>query len=152
MNPVFARISDQPVTGPDAAPVRFAGYAALFDKRDAGGDVIRRGAFAHALAQRASSGEPFPLFWQHRPDRRIGWVDYIAEDEKGLRVIGRFDNPEHPAAKALKDGAVSGISFGYRATEAVQNGRTRELRQVDLFEVSLVTHPMQPLARVHMIA
>lgn len=140
------------VTGPDAPPLRFAGYAAIFDKRDMGGDVIRRGAFAHSLARRAAAGEPLPLFWQHRPDRRIGWVDHIAEDAKGLRVIGRFDNPDHPAARALKDGAVSGISFGYRAVDAAPSGKGRELREVEVFEVSLVTHPMQQLARVHLIA
>lgn len=138
--------------GPDAPPLRFAGYAALFGKRDLSGDVIVPGAFAHSLAVHAAEGKPLPLYWQHRPDRRIGWIDHVAEDAKGLRVIARFDNPDHPAARALKEGAVSGISFGYRAVDAVASGKGRELRSVDLFEVSLVTHPMQPLARVHLIA
>ncbi len=76
--------------------LRFAGYAALFDRRDAGRDVIRKGAFARSLAERA---EPIPLFWQHRPDQRIGWVERAAEDARGLRVIACIDNPDGGAAR-----------------------------------------------------
>ena len=46
-------------------------------------DTIRRGAFARTLAERR---EPIPLYWQHSPDRRIGWVDRIGEDTRGLRI------------------------------------------------------------------
>ncbi len=129
--------------------LRFAGYAALFDRRDAGRDTIRPGAFAATLAAR---GEPLPLYWQHRPDRRIGWIERAAEDARGLRVIAALDNPAGVAALALKRGAVTGLSFGYRARDFARDGQGRELRAVDLFEVSLVTHPMQHAARVHLIA
>lgn len=128
--------------------MRLAGYAALFDRRDAGHDTIRSGAFAETLAARR---EPLPLYWQHRPDQRIGWVEAAAEDARGLRVIATLDNPEGAAALALKRGAVTGLSFGYRASDAARDGRGRELRAVDLFEVSLVTHPMQHAARVHLV-
>jgi HK97 family phage prohead protease len=128
--------------------LRFAGYAALFGKRDAGGDVIRRGAFSRTLAARR---DPVPLFWQHRPEQRIGWMRAIAEDARGLRVIGEIDNPEGAAGLALKRGAVSGLSFGYRATGAKRTPEGRELYDIELFEVSLVTHPMQFGARVHLI-
>ena len=129
--------------------IRFAGYAALFDRRDAGRDTIRPGAFAQTLAARR---EPLPLFWQHRPDQRIGWIDRVGEDARGLRVVATLDKPDGAAARALKRGAVTGLSFGYRARDAVRDGQGRELRAVDLFEVSLVTHPMQHGARVHLIA
>lgn len=129
--------------------LRFAGYAALFDRRDAGRDVIRKGAFARSLAERA---EPIPLFWQHRPDQRIGWVERAAEDGRGLRVIACIDNPDGGAAAALRRGAVTGLSFGYRARAFTRDAAGRELSEVDLFEVSLVTCPMQHGARVHLIA
>lgn len=129
--------------------MRFAGYAALFGRRDAGRDTIRPGAFARTLADRS---EPLPLYWQHRADQRIGWVERIAEDARGLRVIAAIDNEDGAAALALKRGAVTGLSFGYRTREALRDERGRELRGVDLFEVSLVTHPMQHGARVHLIA
>ena len=129
--------------------MRFAGYAALFDKRDAGRDTIRPGAFTRTLAERK---DPLPLYWQHRPDQRIGWIDEVAEDERGLKVIASIDNPQGGAAAALKRGAVTGLSFGYRARGFNRSVLGRDLTDVDLFEVSLVSHPMQHGARVHLIA
>ena len=114
--------------------VRFAGYAALFDRVDRGGDVIRKGAFA-------SAGPPVPIFWQHDPARRIGEVERLSEDARGLRIIGRVDAPVATGA---------GLSFGYRVRQA-RPGTNRELQSLELIEVSVVTHPMQPLARVHAV-
>ncbi len=128
--------------------MRFAGYAALFGRRDAGRDAIRPGAFAATLAARRA---PLPLFWQHRADQRIGWVERIAEDARGLRVIAAIDNPEGGAGLALKRGAVTGLSFGYRAREAAYSADGRDLLAVELFEVSLVTFPLQHGARVHLV-
>lgn len=128
--------------------LRFAGYAALFDRRDAGRDTIRPGAFAKTLAGR---DQPLPLYWQHRADQRIGWIERVAEDARGLRVIAAIDNADGVAALALKRGAVTGLSFGYRTRDARRDERGRELRGVDLFEISLVTHPMQHGARVHLV-
>ena len=131
-----------------SAALRFAGYAALFDRADAGRDTIRPGAFEQTLAHRA---EPLPLFWQHRPDQRIGWVEQAHEDSRGLRVIASIDNPDGGAAAALKRGAVTGLSFGYRARGFTRDARGRELTDIELIEVSLVTHPMQHGARVHLL-
>ena len=128
--------------------LRFAGYAALFDRRDAGRDVIRKGAFARSLAER---GDPIPLFWQHRPDQRIGWVERASEDSRGLRIIACIDNPEGGAAAALRRGAVTGLSFGYRARAFTRDAAGRELADVDLFDVSRVTCPRQHGARVHLL-
>lgn len=142
------------MSGPFAG--RFAGYAAIFGRVDAGGDVIRAGAFSASLAARAAAGDRLPLFWQHRPDQQIGWVERAAEDGKGLRVIARLANPDGDNAALLREGEVTGLSFGYRAREAraivlpgAQVGR--ELSDVDIFEISLVTEPMQPAARVHLV-
>lgn len=128
--------------------MKLAGYAALFGKRDAGRDVIAPGAFARTLAERTA---PLPLYWQHRPDQRIGWIEQAREDARGLRVIATIDNPGGGAAAALKRGAVTGLSFGYRARRFTRSAAGRDLTEVDLFEVSLVTHPMQHGARVHLL-
>ena len=133
---------------PQSSTLRFAGYAALFGKRDDGRDVIRKGAFVRTLHEQR---EPLPLFWQHRTDVRIGWVERIAEDERGLRVIASIDNPEGGAAAALKQGTANGLSFGYRARGYHRDAAGRELTDIDLYEVSLVSHPMQHAARVHMV-
>ncbi|MCH7629049.1 HK97 family phage prohead protease [Novosphingobium sp.] len=133
-------------------PLRFAGYAAVFGKRDSGGDTILPGAFAATLAARAEAGQRLPLYWQHRPDQQIGWIESAAEDARGLRVIAEVTATDTPAAKALARGAVDGLSFGYRVREGQIRSGGRELRALDLFEVSLVSKPMQPLARVHMVS
>ncbi|WP_310530778.1 HK97 family phage prohead protease [Novosphingobium sp.] len=132
----------------DTKPLRFAGYAALFGKRDSGLDVIVPGAFASSIAEQAA---PLPLLWQHRADLRIGWIEKVEEDTRGLRVLARIDNPAGGAAAALKRGSVTGLSFGYRVREAKNDGIGREISDLRLFEVSLVSHPMQHGARVHLV-
>lgn len=124
--------------------VRFAGYAAIFDRVDRGGDVVRAGAFG------AVPAGGVPLLWQHGPGAVIGTVERLEEDRRGLRVIGRVSARTaagRAAGAALREKAVDGLSFGYRVREARGQG-PRELLALDLVEVSLVTHPMQPLARV----
>lgn len=117
--------------------VRFAGYAAVFDRVDRGGDVVRRGAFGAPGA--------VPLLWQHG-GAPVGVIESVAEDARGLRVIGRIDDAR--LAGLVKAGAVDGLSFGYRVRGS-RTGRVRELTALELVEVSLVAQPMQPLARVH---
>jgi HK97 family phage prohead protease len=127
--------------------MRFAGYAAIFDRPDRGGDVVRSGAFARAV-RRGPRG--VPLLWQHDASRPVGRVEYLREDRRGLRVIARLSGGAagREAAALLSEGAVAGLSFGYRVRKA--SGQTpRELHELDLVEVSLVTLPMQPRARVH---
>jgi len=141
-------------TGFDA--VHFAGYAALFNAVDAGRDVVLPGAFEKSLGERRLASDAIPLLWQHRPDQQIGWVERIGEDERGLRVVARIDDPESGAARMLRDHKISGLSFGYRAKASKQitlgDGRQgREIAEVDIFEVSLVTRPMQAGARVHFV-
>ena len=130
------------------APLRIAGYAALFGKADGARDTIRPGAFARSLAEKRG---PFPLYWQHRPDQRIGWVETAGEDARGLRIIASIDNPDGRAARLLRTRAVDGLSFGYRARRVRLTPQGRELADLDLFEVSVVTHPLQHDARVHFL-
>lgn len=114
--------------------VRFAGYAAIFDAVDRGGDVIRRGAFGAV--------GPVPLLHEHRRGA-VGVIERIEEDARGLRVIGRVE-------EGVAVTAGTGLSFGYRVTAAKGQG-PRELTGLQLIEVSLVDRPMQPLARVHAV-
>lgn len=125
--------------------LRLAGYAALFDRIDRGGDIVRRGAFAGSLGARV-----LPLLWQHRPDQRIGSIEHTSEDRRGLRVIAALDPEAHDALAGLRSGSVTGLSFGYRVRRA-QGRAPRQLIELDLVEVSLVTLPMMPGAKVHML-
>jgi HK97 family phage prohead protease len=123
--------------------VRFAGYAAIFDLPDRGGDIVRKGAFAKALEK---AGE-VPLLWQHRAGAVVGRIEHLSEDKRGLRVIAAVKDAR--AARLLETAKVDGLSFGYRVREAKSTGGLRELIELDLVEVSLVAHPMQAAARVH---
>lgn len=127
--------------------MRFAGYAAIFDRPDRGGDVVRAGAFARSLER---GGGAVPLLWQHDQARPIGRIEYLREDKRGLRVIARLSGGAagRAALALLRDGKVAGLSFGYRVRKAT-GAAPRELRDVELVEVSLVTIPMQPRARIH---
>jgi HK97 family phage prohead protease len=123
--------------------VRFAGYAAIFDRTDRGGDIVRKGAFAKALEK----ADEVPLLWQHKAGAVVGRIEHLLEDQRGLRVIAAVQDPR--AARLLETTKVRGLSFGYRVREARSAGGLRELIELDLVEVSLVTHPMQAAARVH---
>ena len=128
--------------------LRFAGYAALFGIPDAGRDTILPGAFAASLKEMRN---PLPLYWQHRPTQRIGTVEVAKEDARGLRIVARIDRLESRAAVLLRAGSLTGLSFGYRARDARNVSGGRVLRQVDLFEISLVIDPLQSGARVHLV-
>ncbi len=71
------------------------------------------------------------------------------EDARGLRIIASVDRADSRAAALLRAKAVDGLSFGYRARGYRQKDNGRELADVELFEVSVVTHPLQDAARIH---
>jgi HK97 family phage prohead protease len=121
--------------------VRFAGYAAVFDRPDSGGDVVRRGAFVEALKRSLE----VPLLLQHK-GAPVGRIEHLSEDRRGLRVIARVEDGR--VGDLVRNG-LRGLSFGYRVREVRAAGALRELRALDLVEVSLVARPMQRLARVH---
>ena len=132
--------------GGDAGRMRFAGYAAIFNRPDSGGDVVRKGAFAESLRRNGA----VPLLWQHQ-GQPIGTIEHLSEDERGLRVIARLGEGAARVGELLKGGRLKGLSFGYRVREAKQADGLRELHSLDLVEVSLVARPMQKLAQVHAV-
>ncbi len=125
--------------------LRIAGYASVFGVPDSGGDVVLPGAFA-------GNAKRVPLLWQHDVREPIGFVEKFSEDGRGLRVVARVvaSGRGAQAASLLGAGAIDGLSFGYRVKAASPDRARglRQLQQVELIEVSLVTFPMQPLARV----
>lgn len=125
-----------------------SGYASLFDVRDSGGDVVAPGAYKAALAGGAAKVR---ILWQHDPARPIGVWDEIREDGRGLWVKGRLLQDVQlgrEAAALLQAGAIDGLSIGYRTKRATPLAQGRRLEEVELWEVSLVTFPMQAAARV----
>ncbi|MGJ8546805.1 MAG: HK97 family phage prohead protease [Sulfitobacter sp.] len=129
-----------------------SGYASLFGAQDQGGDVVAAGAYAASLAKARAAGRSIKMLWQHDPAQPIGIWDEIREDSKGLFVQGRLLGgvaKAREAAELLAAGAIDGLSIGYRTVRASKTAQgQRLLTELDLWEVSLVTFPMLPAARV----
>lgn len=124
------------------------GYGSIFGNIDQGGDLILPGAFSSSL----KSGRKVKMLREHCPDDLIGVWDEVTEDANGLRVKGRLlltiDDGRN-AFELVKSGALDGLSIGYRTVESeYNNSGNRLLKQVDLWEVSLVTFGMNELARI----
>jgi HK97 family phage prohead protease len=134
-----------------ADPFVVEGHASLFGVVDLARDRVERGAFAEALARRGP-GE-VKLLWQHDPAQPVGRWTEIREDARGLFVRGRL-NPgvarARELAALLAQGALDGLSIGFRTVRARTDPatRVRRLVAVDLLEVSIVTFPMLPGARI----
>ncbi len=128
------------------------GYASLFGSADQGGDVVQKGAYTQSLKSLAAKGRGIKMLWQHDPAQPIGIWDEVREDAKGLFVKGRFLTEIQKGAEALalvRAGAIDGLSIGYRTLRAEKNAKgQRLLHELELWEVSLVTFPMLPEARV----
>ncbi len=128
------------------------GYASLFGVEDQGRDVVMAGAFRASLTRRPAAG--VRLLFQHDPAEPIGVWDEIREDARGLYVRGRLIEEVARAREVLaliRAGALDGLSIGFHARRAVRDARTgqRRLYEIDLMEISIVTFPMLPGARVN---
>ena len=132
----------------------FSGYASLFDVPDLGNDVIAPGAFAASLARRGVRG--IRMLFQHRAGEPIGVWRSLREDARGLYAEGQLtlDNSKARDVLALlRSGAIDGLSIGFRSAQGARGSRNpkagpRRLTEVDLWEISIVTFPMLPGARV----
>lgn len=135
-------------------------YAATFDRiRDSYGDIIAPGAFAKTLTTWQESGHPIPLLFGHRTDdprMNIGSVVEASEDEKGLLVKARFDADSEVAQysrKLVKEGRLTKLSFAYDVLDSapvvLEDGtKANELRELKLYEISLVPIPANELTEV----
>ena len=128
------------------------GHASVFGVVDRGGDVVLPGAYAASLKRIAAAGGRVRMLWQHDPAQPIGVWEEVREDARGLWVKGRLLTElekGREAAALLAAGAIDGLSIGYRTIRAERGPQGRRLlAEVELWEVSLVTFPMLPAARV----
>lgn len=129
-----------------------SGYFSTYDREpDSYGDVIAPGAFADTIKARKESGHPFPLCWNHDLDQIIGAVDpdAIEDTEKGpfMKEAVFFDSAlAQEKREIVKSGVVYQFSFAYdiidQAEVTLEDGRkANELREIDLFEISIVPIP-----------
>jgi len=126
----------------------FEGYASVFNGVDSYGDSVLPGAYADTLKARQ---RPVAMRWNHQSV--IGKWTEIGEDGHGLRVKGRLTKGHRLAEDVyalLKDGAVSGLSIGYKIPSGGSQmaGKVRQLKRVNLVEVSVVEMPADTAALV----
>lgn len=129
----------------------FEGYGAVSGNEDLGGDIIAKGAFTDTLKRHQAKNELPMMFWQHNPDWVPGkWIE-MSEDDGGLKVKGVFANT--PLGQEMKElvnmGAVSGLSIGFQLMDYDYDAEDRRIiKEIDLWETSIVSIPMNPLARI----
>ena len=134
----------------------FDGYASLFGQPDLGRDVVASGAFGESLARRGGAAG-IRLLWQHDPSQPIGVWTEIRQDQHGLYVRGALNLSVARGGELfalLQQGALGRLSIGYRTQKSYADARhsVRILTRIDLWEVSLVTFPLLPSARVLRVA
>ncbi|MDR3494069.1 MAG: HK97 family phage prohead protease [Ancalomicrobiaceae bacterium] len=134
-----------------SADGEFSGYASLFGVEDLSHDIVERGAFLASLQRRGATG--VKMLYQHDPAEPIGrWLD-IRETATGLFVVGRL-MPDIARAREvlamMRTGVIDGLSIGFKTVKGRTDAKSgiRRLAEVDLWEISVVTFPMQPAARV----
>lgn len=151
------------------APGSFEGYGSVFNNEDDGGDLMLPGAFEQTLANHKEAGTMPKMLLEHgsmgmnlpgitdpMANMPIGKWTKMSEDSKGLHTKGRLINLDTERGKtiygAMKEGELSGLSIGYQAKDFVRgtkpNEPKRQLKAVNLFEVSPVTFPMNTMAGI----
>ena len=127
------------------------GYGSVFNVTDSGMDRVVPGAFTASL--RSKKAEGIKMLFQHDPAQPIGkWLE-MEEDTHGLKVKGKLLTKLTKGAEVfemVKEGVLDGLSIGFRTVKADWDGdiEARMLKEVDLWEVSLVTFPMNASARI----
>ncbi len=129
----------------------FAGYASVFGAVDLGKDVIAPGAFEKSLKSRGAEG--VRMLFQHDPSTPIGRWTKIREDARGLYVEGKLAKGVAKADEVLnlmRSRALDGLSIGFQTVRSKKDAKAgvRQILEADLWEISVVTFPMLPVARV----
>ena len=129
----------------------FEGYGSTFGNIDLGGDVVMPGAFKATLAEYKAAGSMPAMLWSHRMDQVPGKWLAMEEDSNGLFVKGQFAKTTlgKDSRELLKMDAVRGLSIGYSVADATyRDDGIRLIKEADLYEVSIVSIPMNPQAQI----
>ena len=136
-------IERRTATGLQASGRTLTGYAAVFNSETKVGDFIERiapGAFTKSL----ESGRDVLALADHDARAVLGRTSSgtlaLSEDSHGLAftlTLPDTTTGRDLAALAAR-GDLGGMSFGFVAQDEVWTGNTRELREVELHEVTVV--------------
>lgn len=126
----------------------FEGYASTFGNIDLGDDIIVRGAFSKTLAKNSQ----VPVLWQHQMSEPVGKSITLYEDDKGLYIKAILPKSDTLVSgriiPQMKIGSICEMSIGFFTRDSEMEKGVRLLKEIELFEVSLVTKAMNPQALV----
>lgn len=127
----------------------FEGFCSVYNNVDSAGDAVQPGAFRKTIAER---GKSVPLLWQHDSRQPIGTGE-VFETSSGLGIRGRILSTVSRGREAialLREGVIKGLSIGYQAVKHDWDSvrKIRLLKEIKLYEVSIVTFPANELATV----
>jgi len=132
----------------------FTGYGSVFGVKDSYSDIVIKGAFTNSLNQWKEKGRLPALLWQHKMDEPIGYYTKMVEDENGLYLEGQLLIDDDPLAKRahahMRAKSLSGLSIGYVLNDYDYDKEKSAfiLKDIDLWEVSVVTFPANDEARI----
>ena len=132
----------------------FEGYASTYMNVDRGMDAVMPGAFVETVAELMNSKKigKLPALWQHNSDMPVGSYTEFRDDTHGLFVKGRMPKSDTfvsgRVVPQMKAESVCSMSIGYSTIDYVIEGGVRLLKKLKLWEISLVTTPMNPLAEI----
>lgn len=132
----------------------FTGYGSVFGVKDSYSDIVIKGAFTKSLNMWKEKGRLPALLWQHKMDEPIGYYTKMVEDDNGLYLEGQLLIDDDPLAKRahahMKAKSLSGLSIGYILNDYDYDKEKSAfiLKDIDLWEVSVVTFPANDEARI----
>lgn len=134
----------------------FSGYGSVFNTTDQGGDIIVKGAFVQSLAELKAKGRSPAMLWQHKSAEPCGVYTTVTEDSHGLYIEGQLALKTQRGAEAyelMQMKALSGLSIGFITRDDSYDQKTgvRTIKQADLWEISLVTFPMNDDSRIQQV-
>lgn len=134
---------------PDKEDFVIEGYASVFGNIDAGGDVVMKGAFAKTLGE---NGSRVAMCYQHDMRNPVAKISMLKEDDHGLYFKARISDAEPDIKCKIKEGILKELSIGYQPIieepGIMDEQKCNFLKEVKLYELSLVTMAMNPLATI----
>ena len=136
---------------------QFQAYISVFGNTDSYGDIVHKGAFTRTLGEWAEKGNTIPVLWGHDmndPFANIGGVLSAEEDDYGLKVTAQLDLENPTAAQVYrlaKGRRTTSCSFAYSVRDGEKSDDGFHLKDLDLYEVSIVQVPANELAEITMV-
>lgn len=144
-------VTDPEEGGPNIGS--FEGYASTFGNPDRVNDIIAQGAFTNTLSDHKARKRQIRMLSQHDRYNLIGGFppEDAKEDDRGLFVKGNINLDTQRGREdfaLMKQGVLEDMSIGFIIRDSEMNDGAQVIKEVELFEISLVTEPANQEAQV----